>query len=134
MCPTDRGCRSCEKIDKNLGPLDSQGMSDSDTYTLVRIGQHSAVIACFPAEQYSNIFAPRSQLTCSALRVGLMVGVRGGIRSNTHDIREYDMGKFGSGGSFIELGNLPPQSYPPTKTKPDPTNKGFVGAHPDSPH
>lgn len=88
-----------------------------------------------------------------SLRVGLMAGVGGGIPSNAHDmgfgdvviscsegtvggreVVQYDMGKVGSGGSFIEMGNLHPQSYPPTKTKPDPAKKSLASDHPNSPH
>ncbi|KAJ6103492.1 hypothetical protein N7486_005919 [Penicillium sp. IBT 16267x] len=123
-----------EMLDEIFGPLDSQDMSDTNTYTLGRIGQHFVVIACLPAGQYGNTSATTVannmlRTFSKSLRVGLMVGVGGGIPSTAHDIRlgdvviscpegtfggvvQYDMGKVGSGGKFHRIGSLnnPPRS------------------------
>ncbi|KAJ9480589.1 hypothetical protein VN97_g12962, partial [Penicillium thymicola] len=123
-----------EMLDEVFGPLDSQDMSDTNTYTLGRTGQHSVVIACLPAGQYGNTSATTVannmlRTFSKSLRVGFMVGVGGGIPSTTHDIRlgdvviscpegtlggvvQYDMGKVGSGGEFHRTGSLssPPRS------------------------
>lgn len=123
-----------EMLDEIFSPLDSQDMSDTNTYTLGRIGQHSVVIACLPAGQYGNTSATTVannmlRTFSKSLRVGLMVGVGGGIPSAAHDIRlgdvviscpegtvggvvQYDMGKVGSGGEFLRIGSLnnPPRS------------------------
>jgi nucleoside phosphorylase len=123
-----------EMLDEDFGPLDSQDMSDSNTYTLGRIGKHYVVIACLPAGQYGNNAATTVannmvRTFSTSLRVGLMVGVGGGIPSTAHDIRlgdvviscpertvggvvQYDMGKVGLDGGFYRNGSLnsPPRS------------------------
>jgi nucleoside phosphorylase len=115
-----------EMLDENYGPLDFQDMSDSNTYTLGRIEQHSVVIACLPTGQYGNTSATTVannmlRTFSKSLRVGFMVGVGGGIPSTAHDIRLGDVvvscpeGNFGGWFSmtweklarvvnFIELG------------------------------
>ncbi|KAE8362703.1 hypothetical protein BDV27DRAFT_15755 [Aspergillus caelatus] len=123
-----------EMLDENFGAPDEQDGMDSNIYTLGRIGKHYIVIACLPAGQYGNtaatIVANNMIRTFSkSLRVGLMVGVGGGIPSTTHDIRlgdiviscptgtcggvlQYDMGKVGVDGTFTRTGSLnsPPRS------------------------
>ncbi|OGE53750.1 hypothetical protein PENARI_c007G07930 [Penicillium arizonense] len=123
-----------EMLDEDFGPLDSQDMSDSNTYTLGRIGKHYVVIACLPAGQYGNNAATTVannmvRTFSTSLRVGLMVGVGGGIPSTAHDIRlgdvviscpertvggvvQYDMGKVGLDGGFYRNRSLnsPPRS------------------------
>ncbi|KAJ6100144.1 hypothetical protein N7467_001679 [Penicillium canescens] len=71
-------------------------MSDSNTYILGRIGKHYVVIACLPTGQYGNnaatTVANNMVRTFSiSLRVGLMVGVGGGIPSTAYDIRLGDV-------------------------------------------
>ncbi|KAJ5889949.1 hypothetical protein N7504_010759, partial [Penicillium tannophilum] len=117
-----------EMLDENFGLLDSQEISDSNTYTLGRIGQHYVVIACLPAGQYGNTSATTVannmlRTFSKSLRVGFMVGVGGGIPSKAHDVRlgdvviscpegttggviQYDMGKVVSGGRFNRTGSL----------------------------
>jgi nucleoside phosphorylase len=123
-----------EMLDENFGLLDSQDMSDSNAYTLGRIGKHYVVIACLPVGQYGNNAATTVannmvRTFSTSLRVGLMVGVGGGIPSTAHDIRlgdvviscpegtvggvvQYDMGKVGLDGEFHRTGSLnsPPKS------------------------
>ncbi|KAJ5556434.1 hypothetical protein N7494_000349 [Penicillium frequentans] len=117
-----------EMLDENFGLLDSQEISDSNTYTLGRIGQHYVVIACLPAGQYGNTSATTVannmlRTFSKSLRVGFMVGVGGGIPSKARDVRlgdvvvscpegtiggvvQYDMGKVVSGGRFNRTGSL----------------------------
>ncbi|KAJ5909138.1 hypothetical protein N7495_001820 [Penicillium taxi] len=117
-----------EMLDETFGLLGSQDISDSNTYTLGRIGQHNVVIACLPAGQYGNTSATTVannmvRTFSKSLRIGLMVGVGGGIPSATRDIRlgdvviscpegttggvlQYDMGKVGAGGEFHRIGSL----------------------------
>ncbi|KAE8386051.1 hypothetical protein BDV23DRAFT_9169 [Aspergillus alliaceus] len=123
-----------EMLDESFGFLDEQDTTDPNIYTLGRIGKHYIVIACLPAGQYGNtaatIVANNMIRTFSkSLRVGLMVGVGGGIPSTMSDIRlgdiviscptgncggvlQYDMGKVGVDGKFTRTGSLnsPPRS------------------------
>ncbi|KAJ5664270.1 hypothetical protein N7507_005001 [Penicillium longicatenatum] len=119
---------------KNFGPLNSQGISNSNTYTLGQIGQHSIVITCLPAGQYGNTSATTAannilRMFSKSLRVGFIVGVGGRIPSMTHNIRlgdvviscpegtigglvQCDLGKVISGGEIQRTGSLnsPPRS------------------------
>lgn len=105
---------------------------DQNTYILGSIGEHNVVIACLPSGAYGNTSATSvaMQLLSSfhAVRIGLMVGIGGGVPSSTADIRlgdivvsqpsdafggvvQYDLGKALSGGQFKRTGmlNRPPK-------------------------
>ncbi|KOS36610.1 hypothetical protein ACN38_g12632 [Penicillium nordicum] len=123
-----------EMLDESFGILDAQDPSDSNTYTLGRIGNHHVVIACLPGGQYGTTSATTVannmvRTFSKSLRIGLMVGVGGGIPSAAHDIRlgdvvisfpegtsggvlQYDMGKVGTKGEFHRTGalNSPPKA------------------------
>ncbi|KAL4911651.1 purine and uridine phosphorylase, partial [Aspergillus aurantiobrunneus] len=123
-----------EMLDENFGLLDEQDATDPNTYTLGRIGKHYIVIACLPGGQYGACAATTVannmiRSFSKSLRIGLMVGVGGGIPSADHDIRlgdiviscpadtcggvvQYDKGKIGAGGEFCRTGSLnsPPRS------------------------
>ncbi|KAJ6102324.1 hypothetical protein N7486_004751 [Penicillium sp. IBT 16267x] len=123
-----------EMLDESFGILDMQDPSDSNTYTLGRIGKHHVVIACLPGGQYGTTSATTVannmvRTFSKSLRIGLMVGVGGGIPSAAHDIRlgdvviscpegtssgvlQYDMGKIGTNGQFHRTGSLnsPPRA------------------------
>lgn len=123
-----------EMLDESFGSLDEQDKTDPNTYTLGRIGKHYIVIARLPEGQYGNTAATTVannmiRTFSKSLRVGLMVGVGGGIPSTTSDIRlgdiviscptgncggvlQYDMGKVGVDGKFTRTGSLnsPPRS------------------------
>ncbi|KAJ6103901.1 hypothetical protein N7486_004123 [Penicillium sp. IBT 16267x] len=112
-------------LDERFGILDVQDPSDSNTYTLGRIGKHHIVIACLPGGQYGTTSAATVannmvRTFSKSLRVGLMVGVGGGIPSAAHDIRlgdvviscpegtsggvlQYDMGKVGALSRWVML-------------------------------
>lgn len=106
-------------------------LTDSNTYTLGRIGEHNVVIACLPAGQMGTISAAAVaiEMKCkfTSIRFGLMVGIGGGVPSENSDIRlgdvvisqphmqhggvvQYDSGKTRAEG-FTRTGalNSPPQ-------------------------
>ncbi|KAJ5100637.1 hypothetical protein N7456_006689 [Penicillium angulare] len=104
---------AAEILDEDFGILEEQDAADSNTYRLGRIGKHHIVIACLP--EYGNTSATSVAINMlrtfsKSLKMGLMVGVGGGIPSAAHDIRlgdivisypqntcggviQYDMGK-----------------------------------------
>ncbi|KAK2594096.1 hypothetical protein QQS21_008199 [Conoideocrella luteorostrata] len=111
-----------------------QDATDANGYTLGRIGEHHVVIAVLPNGQYGTTSATAVAINMNrtfsrSLRVGLMVGIGGGIPSAEHDIRlgdivvstpdgtcggvlQYDMGKFVNDGKLQRTGSLnsPPRS------------------------
>ncbi|PYH48084.1 uncharacterized protein BP01DRAFT_175950 [Aspergillus saccharolyticus JOP 1030-1] len=105
--------------------------NDDNTYILGRIHVHNVVIACLPAGVYGTTsaatIASQIRLTFPAIRVGLMVGIGGGVPGTAEDIRlgdvvvskptrdhggivQYDYGKSLAGGVFARQGllNKPP--------------------------
>lgn len=44
-------------LDKRFGTLDVRNSTDSNAYTLGRVGKHYAVIACLSGEQYGTTSA-----------------------------------------------------------------------------
>ncbi|KAB8229020.1 purine and uridine phosphorylase [Aspergillus alliaceus] len=123
-----------EMLDEDFGIFEQQDAADTNSYRLGRIGKHHVVIACLPCGQYgacaATTVANNMVRTFSkSLRIGLMVGVGGGIPSTDHDIRlgdiviscqtgscggvvQYDMGKVTADGVFCRTGSLnsPPRS------------------------
>lgn len=106
--------------------------NDTNYYTLGRIGDHNVVIAALPKGEYGAVSA--AVVTTHMLhsfpniRVGLMVGIGGGVPSKKHDIRlgdivvstpvdgnggvtQYDVGKIIQDQGFKNLGYL---DKPPT--------------------
>lgn len=109
----------------------SQDDNDPNLYTVGRVGEHNVVLACLPAGQIGTnsaaVVATRMQSKFPCIRIGLMVGIGGGVPSAQADIRlgdvvisqphsgyggvvQYDFGKTGEGGrltpnSFL---NMPP--------------------------
>ncbi|CAG8006550.1 unnamed protein product, partial [Penicillium salamii] len=125
---------AAEMLDEHFGILEQQDAADSNTYTLGRIGKHYVVIACLPGGQYGTTSATTVannmlRTFSKSLRIGLMVGVGGGIPSAADDIRlgdvvvsypqgtcggviQYDMGKIIADGEFERTGSLnsPPRA------------------------
>lgn len=123
-----------QMLDENFGILDEQASTDSNSYTLGRVGRHYVVIAGMPSGQYGTTSATTVAVNMmrtfsKSLRIGLMVGIGGGIPSIDHDIRlgdivvshpvgtcggvvQYDMGKIGDDGQLQRTGSLnsPPRS------------------------
>jgi nucleoside phosphorylase len=123
-----------EMLDEDFGILEEQDVADTNSYRLGKIGKHYVVIACLPAGQYgacaaTTVASNMVRTFSKSLRIGLMVGVGGGIPSPDHDIRlgdiviscpigtcggviQYDMGKVTADGVFCRTGSLnsPPRS------------------------
>jgi nucleoside phosphorylase len=106
---------------------------DHNTYMLGRIGNHHVAIACLPSGTYgltsAALTAGQMLWTFPSLKMGLMVGIGGGVPSEEHDIRlgdvvvsqpsshyggviQYDLGKALPGGKFQLIGSLnkPPRA------------------------
>lgn len=125
---------AAEMLDEHFGILEEQDAADSNTYTLGRIGKHYVVIACLPGGQYGTTSATTVannmlRTFSKSLRIGLMVGIGGGIPSAAHDIRlgdvviscpqgtcggviQYDIGKIIADGEFERISSLnsPPRA------------------------
>ena len=82
--------------------------NDNNDYTLGRVGKHNVVIAGLPDGEYGIAAAAgvaRDMLhSFSNVRIGLMVGIGGGVPSQKHDIRLGDVvvsaPRDGKGGVF----------------------------------
>lgn len=119
-------------LDEIHPPLPRQPV-DKNTYILGSIGQHNIVVATLPGGAYGNTSAATvgMQLLSSfhAVRIGLMIGIGGGVPSSNANIRlgdivvsqptdtsggviQYDLGKALSGGQFQWTGmlNRPPKA------------------------
>ncbi|CAH0047168.1 unnamed protein product [Clonostachys solani] len=99
-------------------------LNDSNTYTLGRIGKHDVVIACLPKGQIGTnsaaTVATQMIRTFSSIRIGLMVGIGGGIPSKVRlgdvvvgtpsgqfsGVVQWDFGKAHEGGTFERTGSL----------------------------
>jgi nucleoside phosphorylase len=113
-------------LDELHEPL-SQDEHDQNAYTLGRIGAHNVVITCLPVggtgtSSAANV-ATQMLTTFTQLRLGLMVGVGGGVPGDKVDIRlgdvavseptdthggtiQYDLGKSMPDGQFFRTGML----------------------------
>ncbi|KAJ0420271.1 hypothetical protein BJY00DRAFT_141637 [Aspergillus carlsbadensis] len=117
-------------LDKTHSPLPQ--ITDPNAYEIGELNGHRIVIAYLPNGVYGTVSAAtvisRMRLTFPRLRFGLMVGVGGGVPSQSNDIRlgdvvvskpgeryggviQYDYGKTVQGGQFEPTGilNQPPQ-------------------------
>lgn len=117
-------------LDATHPPL-QQPRRDQNSYLLGELAGHNVVVACLPAGIYGTTFAAvvatQMRLTFPAIRIGLMVGIGGGVPSLTTDIRlgdvvvsqpqgqfsgvvQYDAGKTIASGHFERTGtlNMPP--------------------------
>jgi nucleoside phosphorylase len=107
-----------------------QDPSDTNIYTLGRMGEHNVVVACLPAGRTGNNSAAAAAVQMKSkfisIRFGLMVGIGGGVPSDAADVRlgdvvisqpymqhggvvQYDFGKTTPNG-FVQTGflNAPP--------------------------
>ncbi|KAF4552451.1 Phosphorylase-like protein 3 [Elsinoe fawcettii] len=134
-------------LDEEHEALDDQDASDENTYVLGHIGKHNVVIACLPSGQYGTTSAATVakdmlRTFSDSLKIGLMVGIGGGIPSTTHDIRlgdivvskpinsypgvvQYDMGRVTADGKLERTGSLnaPPKSLLTALAKLDANHK-----------
>ncbi|KAL5043115.1 nucleoside phosphorylase domain-containing protein [Aspergillus fruticulosus] len=115
-------------------------LNDHNNYILGSIGPHNIVVACLPAGVYgitsATIVAAQMKATFRSIRIGLMVGIGGGVPSSKADIRlgdvvvskptgkiggvvQYDSGKTITNGKFEQTGalNKPPQALLTTAAK-----------------
>lgn len=112
-------------LDERHPPLETiQG--DENSYTLGRIGKHNVVVACFPLGVIGNNSAAtvaKDMLRSFPIKIGLMVGVGGGVWSQKVNMRlgdvvvsqpdgthggvvQWDFGKMEKGGLFKRKGSL----------------------------
>lgn len=84
-----------EFLDEEHGKPSFVSPNDTNDYTLGKIGEHKVVIAVLPDGEYGTATA-----ACVAtnmlnsfpnIRIGLMVGIGGGVPSENHDIRLGDV-------------------------------------------
>ncbi|KAF2227780.1 nucleoside phosphorylase domain-containing protein [Elsinoe ampelina] len=101
--------------------------NDSNLYTFGRVGSVNVVFSCLPAGQYGTnsaaIVAARLVYAFPNVRIGLMVGIGGGVPSPSNDIRlgdvvvgvptgtnggvvQYDLGRSLPDGHFQKTGSL----------------------------
>ncbi|KAH0494711.1 hypothetical protein TgHK011_008302 [Trichoderma gracile] len=121
-----------EMLDEKFGTLKEQDSSDTNSYTLGRIGKHFVAIAVlgqYGTTSATAVATNMSRTFSRSLRIGLMVGIAAGIPSSGHDIRlgdivvscpggtcggvvQYDIGKLGKDGKLMRTGSLnaPPRS------------------------
>ena len=113
-------------LDEHHNPL-PQNPRDYNTYTLGRIGRHNVVLACLPTGVMGTLSAARVAIymlqAFKEIRIGLMVGIGGGVPSEENDIRlgdvvvsqptrqsggviQYDFGKTVQEGRFEQIGSL----------------------------
>lgn len=118
-------------LDEKHAPVPKQ-QNDSNVYTLGRIGSHNVVMGCLPAGQIGTTpaatVATQMMGTFPGIRNLVMVGIGGGVPSNTADIRlgdvvvsepgkrsggviQYDFGKTTVNGfEYTACPNAPPQA------------------------
>ena len=97
-----------EVLDEEHGPPESVSQNDTNDYTLGRIGNHNIVIAVLPEGEYgtSSTASVATNILHSFpnVRIGLLVGIGGGVPSQKHDIRLGDIvvsaPRDGQGGVF----------------------------------
>ncbi|THC88361.1 hypothetical protein EYZ11_012192 [Aspergillus tanneri] len=113
-------------LDQVHPPL-PQPQSDHNVYTLGSVSGHNVVVACLPGGVYGTIsataVASHMVSTFRSIRFGLMVGIGGGVPSQSADIRlgdvviskptatssgviQYDYGKTLRDGRFQHTGSL----------------------------
>lgn len=118
-------------LDEEHDPLDPAA-GDDNHYTFGRIGAHGVVIASLRAGVTGTVSAAlvaKDMMRSFPIRIGLMVGIGGGVWSDSVDVRlgdvaisqpheqhggvvQWDFGKMEAGGRFRRTGTLnkpPPQ-------------------------
>lgn len=84
-----------EFLDKEHDKPSFVSPNDANDYTLGKIGEHNVVIAVLPDSEYRTASAASVATNIlnsfHNIRIGLMVGIGGGIPSESHDIRLGDV-------------------------------------------
>ena len=84
-----------EFLDEEHGRPTSLPENDTNDYTLGRISKHNVVIAVLPGGEYGTASAASVATNMvnsfHNIRIGLMVGIGGGVPSESHDIRLGDV-------------------------------------------
>ncbi|PHH73516.1 hypothetical protein CDD80_3760 [Ophiocordyceps camponoti-rufipedis] len=82
-------------LDEEHDAPEAIGRNDNNSYFLGRIGRHNVVIAALPDKEYgltSAASVARDMVrSFHNVRIGLMVGIGGGVPSSKHDIRLGDV-------------------------------------------
>ncbi|KAJ0420503.1 hypothetical protein BJY00DRAFT_323758 [Aspergillus carlsbadensis] len=121
-----------EFLDEEHEGPDSVPLNDHTDYTLGKVKDHNVVIAVLPDSEYGTASAATVATNMGHafpnIRIGLLVGIGGGVPSERHDIRlgdvvvsaprnghggvfQYDFGKAMQGGRFLHTRFL---NQPPT--------------------
>lgn len=129
ICAIDTEYLAAQVFLDEHGEPDYVSPQDSNNYKLGRIGKHNVVIATLPDGEYGLVAAAtvaRNMLhSFQNVRIGLMVGIAGGVPSQNHDIRlgdvvvssprdgtsgvlQYDFGKTIQDQTFRKTGFLAP--------------------------
>jgi nucleoside phosphorylase len=114
-------------LDEYHGTSQETRPSDRNSYCLGRIKEHNVVITCLPAGVYGTtsaaVVAAQMLSSFEHIKIGLMVGIGGGVPSKERDIRlgdvvvskpgktfggviQYDYGKTMEKGRFVQTGSL----------------------------
>ncbi|CAG8385321.1 unnamed protein product [Penicillium salamii] len=84
-----------EFLDEEHGNPSFVSPNDANDYMLGRMGEHNVVIAVLPDGEYGTASAASVATNMLAsfpnIRIGLMVGIGGGVPSASHDIRLGDV-------------------------------------------
>ena len=97
-----------EFLDEEHEAPDFVSPNDTNDYTLGKIGKHNVVIAVLPDGEYRTASAASVATNMfnsfPNVRIGLMVGIGGGVPSEKHDVRLGDVvvsaPRDGEGGAF----------------------------------
>jgi nucleoside phosphorylase len=112
-------------LDEEHGRV-QKAASDENVYTFGRAGEHNVVVACLPAGmpgRVSATVAAQDMMRSFPIKAGFMVGVSGGVWSESMDIRlgdvvvskpdgkhggvvQWDYGKMERDGTFWRIGTL----------------------------
>ena len=118
-------------FDESYEAPESQDPDDPNHYSFGRIGKHDVVLACLPSGDYGTVSATAlamQMLRSFPIKIGLMVGIGGGVPNKENDMRlgdvviskpvdcfggvvQWDRGKRTPEGRFLRTGSL---DKPPT--------------------
>ncbi|CAH0052895.1 unnamed protein product, partial [Clonostachys solani] len=120
-----------EFLDEEHEGPESVQQNDNNIYTLGRIGKHNVVIAALPHKQYGLVNAAsvaRDMVhSFPNIKIGLLVGVGGGVPSATHDIRLGDVVVSSAG---LSSGGVFQHDYGKKKQDEDLATTGFLNQPP----